>query len=226
MLRANLVSFGWCLCAGLATVALRPTLARADEPRGAAAPDGPGDPVDPNAPADPTAPAGDAPAPEDPGPDPTTEDAPPAPAPPPKQGPYPQGKVRIGLGGGLFSSSDTFDFGFSATVGYFVFDNIELGVDGAFQMGDSPFAAQLGPTVRAFFPINAAAHPYVGAFYRHWFLTEGLDDVDSVGARAGIVVRTGVALFGIGLVYETIVSDCDGDGCSDLYPELGVSFIL
>ncbi len=141
------------------------------------------------------------------------------------EGPYAQGKVRVGVGGGLLSRGSEWNFGLSLSFGYFVVDNVELGADSAIQFGDDPFAAMLGPTARVLFPINEAVHPYLGAFYRHWFLTGGLDDFDTVGARAGIVVRTGVTYFGIGLVYEAIVSECEGD-CAELYPELGVSVVF
>ncbi len=160
--------------------------------------------------------------PEDPAPPPDERSPPP---PTERPGPFPQGKVRLGLGGGLFSSSNSVDFGLSAGFGYFIFDNIEIGFDGAFQFGDSAFAAFLGPTARVLFPLNEAVALYVGGFYRHWFLTEGLEDFDTLGARGGIVVRTGGAYFSIGMVYEAIVSACDGE-CSDLYPELGISVLF
>jgi len=140
-------------------------------------------------------------------------------------GPFAQGKIRLGIGGGLLSSRDAVDFGLEVGFGYFILDNIELGIDGAFQFGDSPFAAYLGPTARILFPINEVVAPYVGGFYRHWFLTDGLLDFDTLGARAGLSIRTGGAFFTIGLVYEAIVSACDGE-CADLYPELGVSVLF
>jgi hypothetical protein len=154
----------------------------------------------------------------------TTETAAPPP-PPTREGPYSQGKVRVGLGGGLISSGGDWAFGLSLTAGYYVVDNLEVGADAAFQFGDVPFAAMLGPAVRYLFPVSQAVHPYIGAFYRHWFLSEGIDDVDSVGARAGIVIRSSTTFFQIGAVYEVIVSECDG-GCSDIYPEFGVSLVF
>lgn len=198
-------------------------LAPAD-PDAPSAPDEPSD--EPDAPLDEP---GEAPAPDAPPDPPAAAPAPPrehiADAPRERPGPYPQGKIRLGLGGGLLSFGSSNNFGFALSFGVFVIDNVEVGADGAVQFGDEPFAAYLGPTARVLFPFNEAVHPYVGGFYRHWFLTEGLDDFDTLGARAGVVVRTGRVFFGIGLVYEVVVSECDGD-CSDLYPELGISFIL
>jgi hypothetical protein len=167
---------------------------------------------------------------------PETEPVAPEPAPepltpaPPRvvreaEGPYAQGKVRLGVGGGLLSSGANWNFGLALAFGVMVIDNVEAGLDGAFQFGDDPFAAYLGPTVRVLFPIDDVVHPYVGGFYRHWFLTEGLSDHDTLGARAGIVVRTGATFFAIGGVYEAIVSECQDD-CSSFYPELGVSVVF
>ena len=140
-------------------------------------------------------------------------------------GPYQQGKVRLGVGGGLLGNSNAWNFGLALSVGYFVADNIELGVDSAIQFGDDPFAAYLGPTFKVFFPIDRTVHPYLGAFYRHWFFTAGQDDHDTVGARAGVAVRTGATYFGIGVVYEVIISACE-DHCSTFYPELGLSVLF
>lgn len=141
------------------------------------------------------------------------------------EGPYAAGKVRLGLGGGLISNSRDWNFGLALSFGYFVTDNFELGADSAFQFGDDPFAAYLGPTLRVLFPIDAAVHPYIGGFYRHWFRTEGLADLDTLGARAGVVVRTGNTFFTIGGVYEAVVSECSRD-CATFYPELGLNLIF
>ncbi len=139
--------------------------------------------------------------------------------------PFPQGKVRVGIGGGLFSGRDRTDFGFEISIGVFVIDNLELGVDTAFQFGDSPFAAYLGPTARYVFPVNSYVAPYIGGFYRHWFLSEGFEDFDSLGARLGLLVRSGAAYLYLGIVYEAVVSECDGD-CDEFYPEFGVSYFF
>ncbi len=67
-------------------------------------------------------------------------------------------------------------------------------------------------------------HPYLGIFYRHWFVID-LDDADSIGARGGISLLTGGMVFiGGGVVYEYFLG-CEGD-CDDIYPEFffGLSF--
>jgi len=80
-----------------------------------------------------------------------------------EESPYAQGRSRIGLGGGLFGSTvDRWNLSIAIQYGYFVADNVEVGVDGAVQFGRDPFAAQLGPTFRDLFTVFA-----IGAVYEH-----------------------------------------------------------
>lgn len=143
-----------------------------------------------------------------------------------EEGPYAQGRSRIGLGGGLFGSTvDRWNLSIALQYGYFVADNVEVGVDGAVQFGRDPFAAQLGPTFRVLFPVTSEVHPFVGVFYRHWFFTGGFDDQDTVGARLGLIIRDGITFIAVGAVYEHIVSACEVD-CGSFYPELGFSVLF
>lgn len=139
--------------------------------------------------------------------------------------PYAAGRVRVGIGGGSDRSDGHWNIGLSVALGYFVVDNLELGGDFAVQFGEDPFAAQLGPAIRYFLPITEEIHPYLGAFYRHWFFSRGVADLDTVGARAGLILRQGPTFFGLGLVYEVIISTCE-DGCVSVYPELGLSVLF
>lgn len=143
-----------------------------------------------------------------------------------EESPYAQGRSRIGLGGGLFGSTvDRWNLSIAIQYGYFVADNIEVGVDGAVQFGRDPFAAQLGPTFRVLFPVSSEIHPFVGVFYRHWFFTGGFEDQDTLGARMGLIIRDGITFIAIGAVYEHIVSACEVD-CGSFYPELGFSVLF
>ncbi|MCA9513818.1 MAG: hypothetical protein KC635_02645 [Myxococcales bacterium] len=140
--------------------------------------------------------------------------------------PYEQGKIRVGLSGGGFGSRNGVDFSIQGSFGVFVVDNLELGADLAVFFGDDiPLITQLGPTARYIFPVSEWVHPYVGAFYYHWFIGDGLADVDSLGGRAGILVRSSAVFVTIGIAVEQTVSRCDED-CLDWYPEFGVSFVL
>jgi len=139
--------------------------------------------------------------------------------------PYSQGKMRVGLGGGGFGRSGNVSFYAAGSFGVFVVDNLELGADLGLFFGSGPFTMQLGPTLRYIIPAHEAIHPYFGAFYYHWFIGDGLPDVDTVGGRLGALIRTSHLYFGIGLVYEHIVSACARD-CGSFYPEFGVSFLF
>ena len=70
--------------------------------------------------------------------------------------------------------------------------------------------------------------PYVGAFYNHWFIGDGIADVDSVGGRVGLVYVSGQFVLGLGVVYEKLVSKCDSSvmDCSSVYPDFTLSLAL
>lgn len=140
--------------------------------------------------------------------------------------PYEQGKIRVGLGGGAYGSRSGVDFSLQASFGVFVVDNLELGADLSIFFSDElPLITQLGPTVRYIFPISDVVHPYLGAFYYHWFIGDGVRDIDTLGARAGVLIRSDIVFVTIGLAIEQTVSRCDRD-CLDWYPEFGVAFIF
>jgi len=141
-------------------------------------------------------------------------------------GPFDQGRTRIGLAGGAIrGSSGDLDFYIAGGFGYYVVDNLEVGADLAFWFGDTPFYAQLGPTARYVVPLDAPVKPYLGVFYRHWFVSGPDPDADTLGARLGILIQSRSVWLTLGLAYEAIVSECSGD-CDDFYPELGLSFVF
>ncbi len=116
-------------------------------------------------------------------------------------GPFAQGRSRAHLSGGTTSA-----FGTSSALvlaggfGYFVLDGLEVGVDAGVRLLADPFLAQVGPQVRYLIDTRAGAYPYAGVFHRHWFLGDGLGDMDSVGARVGVLVRSGGSLLGLAWV--------------------------
>lgn len=147
------------------------------------------------------------------------------PAPPRAPTPYDQGRVRVGLSGGGVGRSGQVDIYVSAAFGYFVVDNLELGADLTLWFGDTPFTAQLGPTLRYIIPLDGPVKPYLGAFYRHWFVSGPDPDADTLGGRAGVIIHSSSVFFSIGAAYEAVISACDA-GCSSFYPEFGISFFL
>src|SRR5262249_18005433 len=101
-------------------------------------------------------------------------------------GPFMQGRMRVsvvlGAGSGGFDSSYLI---LGGGFGYFVLDGLALEADAQAWLFGDPFTATVTPGVRYVFYQVPKVHPYVGAFYRHYFVDK-LDDFDTYGARAGL----------------------------------------
>ena len=111
---------------------------------------------------------------------------------------------------------------------YYVVDGLEVGVDGAIWLFDSPTIGTLTPQIKYVVHQLPLIKPYIGTFYRHYFVGDDFEDLDSVGARVGIyIVSNQGAYFGVGGLYEHML-DCNENvlECDDWYPELlvGISF--
>ena len=149
--------------------------------------------------------------------------------PPPREPtPFDQGKMNLSIFGGSTSNFGERYFAIGGGFGYFVLDGLELGVAAVHQFGDGPSISQVQPRVRYVvqplvgkFPLI----PYVGAFYNHWFIGDGFDDVDAVGGRVGLIYISGRLLLGLGVAVERTVSPCTED-CTDVYPDFSLSLSL
>lgn len=161
-----------------------------------------------------------------PQPQPMPAEAQPAPVEVPrKPTPFDRHRVRVSLalGGGSFGGSGYFAIGLGA--GYYVISGLEVGFDVSQWFGSDPNVTQISPQLRYVFyqllryvPIA----PYLGAFYRHWFLWDGFPDYDTLGGRAGAILSLGGrAYVGLGVAYERILNDCTS--CDNVYPELSVA---
>ena len=142
------------------------------------------------------------------------------------QGPFARGRVRVSAVIGTGSTgSDTYLI-LGAGAGYYVLDNVELGLDYELWAFGDPTLQRLSPGLRYVIDLKAVK-PYVGAFYRHTFVSDD-EDFDQVGARAGLYLTPGRAFIGAGVVYERLLN-CDDSSlydCDSVYPEvsIGVSF--
>lgn len=141
--------------------------------------------------------------------------------------PWRQGRSRLGFAGGAsaFTGGPT-TFYLGATYGYFVVDNLELGIDALFLFGGDPgFMLRTGPALTFIVPFESEVQPYIGAFYRHWFIPDSTFlDQDTIGGKLGIILRSSVFLQ-VGIVVEHFVSECNDEleDCTVIYPELGFS---
>ena len=116
-----------------------------------------------------------------------------------------------------------------AGLGRYLKNGLEVGLSYEAWFGSDPSVSKLTPEIRM---VLARAQrimtPYVGAFYRRTFIGDNVDDLNSVGARAGIYKSGGRSYLGFGGVWEKYL-DCNEDvyqDCSTFYPEgsVGVTF--
>lgn len=111
-------------------------------------------------------------------------------------------------------------------VSYYVIDGLNVGLSVESWSGSDPGMNKITPSVQYVFHQNPRLSPYVGGFYRRAYI-DGLPDINSVGARAGVYLAAGRnAYIGIGGVYESYI-DCTKTvyrSCDDTYPE--VSFTV
>ena len=111
--------------------------------------------------------------------------------------------------------------------GYYLLDGLELGIDAQAWLSGTPKIYKVSPQIKYVFNVSQL-RPYLGAFYRRTY-TEGLDDLNSIGYRAGLMfMGDRGTYFGVGYVYEDY-QNCSTiiySDCSTSYPEvlLSISF--
>jgi hypothetical protein len=109
---------------------------------------------------------------------------------------------------------------------YYVVDGLNVGVHFESWSGGDPGMTKITPSAQYVFYQVQHVKPYVGAFFRRTRI-EGLDDLDSVGGRAGVYIQAGRnAFIGVGGVYESYL-DCNTGvyrECDSTYGEISVTF--
>lgn len=117
--------------------------------------------------------------------------------------PFDQHRLRLSLGVGWAGGATTDWLVLGAGLGYFVLPGLELHLDGNIWVIGSPFIATLTPGVRYVFHMVPDIKPYVGAFYRRYFVDRTGFDSDAIGGRVGLYfLLSPTAYLGGGLVYE------------------------
>ena len=141
-------------------------------------------------------------------------------------GAFGQGKTQISVTGGNGYAFDESYLVIGVGVNYYLIDGLNLGLSVESWTGGDPGMYKITPSVQYVFYQIPRFKPYVGAFYRRTDI-DGLPDIDSMGARAGVYMAVGNNSYvGLGAVYESYI-DCDKSiyrSCSDTYPE--VSFTI
>jgi len=113
-----------------------------------------------------------------------------------------------------------------AGVSYYLADGFNIGLYAESWTGGDPGIYKITPSVQYVFYQVPHVSPYLGAFYRRSYI-DGLEDLNSVGGRAGVYIAAGRnAFIGAGAVYESYL-DCNTtiySECSNTYPELSFTF--
>jgi hypothetical protein len=113
-----------------------------------------------------------------------------------------------------------------AGVGYFVLDGLEVGAFALHEFGGGPSINEVSPSLRYVAqPLVGSwpVIPYAAAFYNHWFLGGGFSDIDTIGARAGLLHLQGQLIVGLGIAYEHTISTC-ASSCDSVYPDVTFGF--
>jgi len=149
------------------------------------------------------------------------------PAPPKIPSPFDQGSIRLGLVLGWAQASTGFTsinwFLLGVAGGYYVLDGLEPNVGVNFWIGD-PFISTVSPGLNYVFHMVPTVKPYVGGFYRHYFVTDNRyawDDTDSIGARGGVYFMVSpMSYFGGGIAYEHFLDENLFSNVDQVYPEI------
>jgi hypothetical protein len=143
-------------------------------------------------------------------------------------GAFAQGRTHLYVSGGAGSSFGQSYFVLGAGVDYFLLDGLSAGLAFESWSGADPSFTKITPSVRYVFYGVQSVKPYVGGFYRRTDISGG-QSLDSVGARAGVFIRTGrSAYLGLGVTYESYL-DCQPsvyETCDSTYPELSFAVVF
>jgi hypothetical protein len=140
------------------------------------------------------------------------------------ESPFAQGRLQLGLGLGSTFAYDSRYIVAAARFGVFAIDGLLIGAEANAWIGGSPFVASVSPEVRYVLHFLDPLNPYLGVFYRHWFVGGGHLDQDNLGGRLGAIwILSDLLYLTIGGAYERRVSasPCTDDAatCATLYPD-------
>lgn len=140
--------------------------------------------------------------------------------------PFDRGHFTISVAGGTQRALGYNYFGVGAGVGYYVLDGLEVGLFALHEFGNGPSLNQVRPSLTYVAQPLVGSWPlvpYIGGFYKHWFIGEPFFDVDTFGVRAGVMYVNHRVVVGLGFAFEHVLSTCQVD-CDDAYPDVSVGF--
>ena len=141
-------------------------------------------------------------------------------------GAFAKGKMHFAIFGGSGSAFNDSYTVIGGSFRYYLMDGLNLGIAAETWIGGNPDITKITPSIQYVFYQPSVVKPYIGGFYRRTYI-ESLDDLESVGGRAGVYIASGSnAFIGIGAVYESYLN-CEEvvyTSCDDTYPEISFSF--
>ena len=139
---------------------------------------------------------------------------------------FSKGKTHVVATAGTGNAFDESYLVLGIGASYYLFDGFNVGLHFESWTGSDPKLTKITPSVQYVFYQVQTVKPYVGAFYRRTKI-DGLDDLDSAGARAGVYIQAGRNMFiGLGGVYESYI-DCNETTyrkCDSTYAEISFTF--
>jgi hypothetical protein len=132
--------------------------------------------------------------------------------------------LRLGASAGVGRAYDQTYYQLGGRLGYDVGFGITPEIGLSYWGGATPSFWQVSPGLTWYLPLPLL-RPYLGGFYAHEFVSDGLPDQDGIGVRGGIgLLGAGPLSVNIGVAYERRLS-CPAD-CDTWWPEAsaGVSF--
>jgi len=137
-----------------------------------------------------------------------------------------EGRAQFSVTAGNAYAFENRYFVIGGSASYYVLDGLGVGISLENWSGSGPRITKYAPFVQYVFYQIPLWHPYVGSFFRRTTVA-GLPSINSVGARAGVMMASGAnASVSIGFVHESYL-DCNVSVyrvCSETYPDISVAF--
>jgi len=142
---------------------------------------------------------------------------------------FTQGRVGLGVivgSGSSVTREGTQNYTIAGVSGdYFIVDNLSVGLGYMGWFGGTPTLNQITVPLTYYIPLEEKYRPYLGLFIRETFISDGYEDYDSYGAKAGVAfLFSKTSYLGIGVVQEFYGSGKYGDESSNTYPEIVFAF--
>jgi hypothetical protein len=140
--------------------------------------------------------------------------------------PFDQGRFRVSAFFGFLGAASGFNntyFMAGVGIGYFVLPGLEVGAQIDEWFGSPPNVTRIAPELKYVFDIVDVVKPYIGGFYRRWFLSNDAANLNTAGGRAGLIIVSSPRTYvSAGAAYERVLGTCTA-GCSFWFPEIGAA---